>query len=448
MTLQPLPLTSRLQKMLSENAQQTSTIHDQFLQMQQSTLAQTSEILELQIKAALAEQLGVPNDFISRPVVLFDTAQLGEFATGSMAKCFGPEFKLFDGRRYPRIPNGDLMLMSRVVEISGQRQKFDQFASIVADYDVPRDAWFFQNKPYASVPYAVWMEIALQPCGFLSAYLGTSLIYPQMDLFFRNLDGASRLINNMDVRGKTVTTRGRLLSTVASEDMIIQKFDFEVSCQGTPIFQGGSAFGFFPGEVMAKQAGLDSGKGVLPRYEQMNPTALPGEWVDLNDPLISQRYFVACERQPDFALAGGQLNLLDQVFIPLSDNPSLPGYIYALRANDRQAWFYRYHFYQDPVMPGSLGVEAILQAMQVYAMRMGLGRQFKSPHFDLPLESQLLWKYRGQILPDHQWMKLEVNITKVIQQDQLILIEGDASLWADTIRIYEVKPVAICIREA
>jgi 3-hydroxymyristoyl/3-hydroxydecanoyl-(acyl carrier protein) dehydratase len=34
----------------------------------------------------------------------------------------------------------------------------------------------------------------------------------------------------------------------------------------------------------------------------------------------------------------------------------------------------------DPVMPGSLGIEAMLQAMQVYALEMDLGKHLKSPY--------------------------------------------------------------------
>ncbi len=38
---------------------------------------------------------------------------------------------------------------------------------------------------------------------------------------------------------------------------------------------------------------------------------------------------------------------------------------------DPAAWFLEAHFYQDPVMPGSLGVEAMHQAMAAFAQWRG-----------------------------------------------------------------------------
>ena len=40
------------------------------------------------------------------------------------------------------------------------------------------------------------------------------------------------------------------------------------------------------------------------------------------------------------------------------------GYLYAERTIDPSDWFFQFHFHQDPVMPGSLGVEAIIETMQ------------------------------------------------------------------------------------
>jgi 3-hydroxymyristoyl/3-hydroxydecanoyl-(acyl carrier protein) dehydratase len=32
-------------------------------------------------------------------------------------------------------------------------------------------------------------------------------------------------------------------------------------------------------------------------------------------------------------------------------------------------WFFKAHFYQDPVQPGSLGIEALIQLVQFYMLR-------------------------------------------------------------------------------
>jgi len=439
-------ISARLQRILHKNAQRASTIHADFLHSQQSALEQTAALIELQLLAAQGAKTAGTKTPAHAPQAAFDKDHLIEFASGSMARCFGAEFELYEGRRHPRIPNGDLMLMDRVIEISGRRLHFDQPASIVTEYDVPAGAWYYRDNAYQYMPFSVWMEIAMQPCGFLSAYLGSNLLDPEIDFFFRNLDGNGQILKNSDVRGKTITCQARLISTVNSNNTIIQKFEFELSCRGERLFTGGSIFGFFTPQAMASQVGLDAGKTVLPVYEKDGQAGLTGQWIDLTS---SQAYFTSPAKTPYYHLAAGHLNFLDRVFVadPASTQAK-HGYIYAIKDNDPQAWFYPCHFHQDPVMPGSLGVEAMLQAMQVYAIQQDLGSSFMSPRFDLRINQPVIWKYRGQILPTHKQMKLEINITRVERKAEQVIIEGDASLWADTVRIYEVKQLAVCVQEA
>lgn len=436
----PESIASRLQRIQRENAQQQQTLHSQFLQLQHASLERMSELIEQQIDTAGGSPVIQAGKHRSA-APLFDTSQLVEFATRSMARCFGPEFAVYEGRRHPRIPNGDLLLMSRVVEIDGKRGQFNQPASILTGYDVPLDAWFYVGQNFTSLPYSLWMEIALQPCGFLSAYLGTPLMHPEVDYYFRNLDGNARILDGLDVRGKTVSCAARVTSTIASDSTIIQKFTFHVSCEGRGVFEGESIFGFFPPEGMANQVGLDGGKAVPARYESVGESGLAGEWVDLTRPGV---YFTSESSRPFDHLAGGQMHFLDRVFIA---NKS-PAYLYGVRDNDPRAWFYTCHFYQDPVMPGSLGVEAILEAVQLYALRSGLGKRFRSPVFAPVLDQPMVWKYRGQILPGHQQMKIEVNITRIEEFDDRVILEGDASLWADAVRIYEVKHALVSVMES
>ncbi len=448
----PLEINARLQQMLRENAQKANPLHSQFLRLQETSLEQIASLIEMQIDLAGG---GVQPEAVaqakSQPAgkpPLFTRRQLEEFATGSMARCFGAEFEIYEHRRHPRIPNTDLLLMSRVLEISGQRHNFEQTSSILVEYDVPVDAWFYRNENFSSLPYSIWMEIALQPCGFLSAYLGTPLLFPDVDFYFRNLDGSARILSDADMRGETIACRAVLLSTVASGSTVIQKFTFECSCRGQVVFEGQSIFGFFPPETMAAQAGLDAGKSVPPAYESLAQTGLPGEWFNFADPALAAVSFSALPQRPYEHLAGGQLHFLDRVFIA-EPRPGQPGpYLYGLRANDPQAWFYTCHFHQDPVMPGSLGVEAILEAIQLYALRAGLGKQFHSPRFGPALDQPMSWKYRGQILPTHRQMKLEVQVTAIQTTPEQVTILANASLWADATRIYETKNAAVCLREA
>jgi 3-hydroxymyristoyl/3-hydroxydecanoyl-(acyl carrier protein) dehydratase len=378
--------------------------------------------------------------------VVFDEQQLRSFTVGSVVECFGPEYQIFEDRRIPRTPNGDLQMMSRVTEIQGRRSEFTPDTLLVSEYDIPADAWYLRDNSYPVVPYAVWMEIALQPCGFLSAYLGSLLLFPGADLYFRNLDGYGCLERPQpDLRGETVVTRARLRSSTFIQDIIIQKYAFEVQHQGSTLYAGEAVFGYFTPEALYNQIGLDASKTSQPWYVRQGQHARL-QTFDLGDPATRQQFMPAAQR-PHEGLAQGQLDLLDEIGIIEDGGEHGQGYIFARRRVDPEAWYFACHFFQDPVMPGSLGVEGMLQAMQAYALRRGLTRQFDSPHFEHLPGQTVSWRYRGQIVREVPEWSLEVQLSRVeVRPDEVVLV-GDASLWRGDLRIYEVRGLALRVAE-
>ncbi|MGR5001073.1 beta-ketoacyl synthase N-terminal-like domain-containing protein [Vibrio celticus] len=381
--------------------------------------------------------------------VPFTPYHMFEFATGDIEKCFGPDFSIYRGMIPPRTPCGDLQLTTRVVEIDGKRGDFKKPSSCIAEYEVPENAWYFdENSHHTLMPYSVLMEISLQPNGFISGYMGTTLGFPGEELFFRNLDGSGKMLRNVDLRGKTITNDSRLLSTVMMGTNIVQSFSFELSTDGVPFYQGTAVFGYFKGAALKDQLGLDNGKVTHPWHVDNNRTP------DVNINLLDKttRYFNAPvsatgEVQKHYQLAGGRLNFIDTVQITSDGGKDGLGYLYAERTIDPSDWFFQFHFHQDPVMPGSLGVEAIIELMQAYALNKDLGAGFRNPKFG-QIQSEVKWKYRGQINPLNKQMSLDVHITAVKDEDGKRIIVGDANLSKDGLRIYEVKDIAICIEEA
>jgi hypothetical protein len=191
----------------------------------------------------------------------FTWYHFNEFSTGRIAHCFGEEFAVYDERTPPRTPNADLQLTTRVTEIVGERHNFKTETYAVAEFDVPEGSWFFTgNNDESLIPYSIIMEIALQPCGFISAWVGTTLKFPDTDLYFRNLDGSGDLVNEIDVRGKTIVNKSTLLSTTAAGSTIIQSFTFEMTVDGTPFYKGTAVFGYFEKDQLVHQLGLDNGE--------------------------------------------------------------------------------------------------------------------------------------------------------------------------------------------
>jgi 3-hydroxymyristoyl/3-hydroxydecanoyl-(acyl carrier protein) dehydratase len=107
---------------------------------------------------------------------------------------------------------------------------------------------------------------------------------------------------------------------------------------------------------------------------------------------------------------------------------------------DPSAWFFRAHFYQDPVWPGSLGLESFLQLVKVAAAkRWGAPRHAE---FDTILPGRdHQWTYRGQVVPTNRKVVVQAWITSVDDDAKIITAAG--YLIADGVPIYSMENFAI-----
>ncbi|MDJ0845618.1 short-chain dehydrogenase [Crocosphaera sp.] len=380
--------------------------------------------------------------------VLFNENQLKAFAKGSVASCLGSEFSIYENRQSVRLPNGEFQLVSRVLDIEGKRHELNKPSSIVTEFDVAENAWFYEHNSYPRLPYCTYIEIAGQPCIFQGVYMGATLLSPDDDLHFRNLDGQGIVLKEMDLRNKTITDHVKLVSTTSVKGAIIQKFEFELSCEGDPFYRGNMVFGDFSTPVLANQVGLDGGKRLKPWYENNELSGLKVKQISLKEAHSREKFYKINPQKPHYRLSQNYLDFLDEVYIIEKGGNYQQGYLYATKTITPEDWYFPYHFYQDPVMPGALGVEAILQGMQTYALELDLGKSFKNPRFGQAINHQITWKYRGQITPENRFMSLEVHISQVKQDGDRLTIIGDASLWKEGLRIYEIKNIALCLLEA
>jgi len=382
-----------------------------------------------------------------KPAPMFESRHIDEFAVGSLSRCFGPDYDIYKDRRAPRTPNGDLQLISRVLTVNGTRHVFNNRPDLISEYDVPVEAWFFRQNAYPDVPYAILMEIALQPCGFLAAFLGSTMVYPEAELCFRNLSADADLAQNVDLAGKTVTAYARLLSLSKAAETIVLDFDFALAVGGNRFYEGKTQFGYFTPKALSMQKGLDRGEKRPPWFEQEKIPLDLAVYVDLRIEANRRRYQALRPEKPHYRLAGPQLDFLDRAWIFGKGGRFGQGYVYAGKRVDPTDWFYPCHFFQDPVMPGSLGVEAILQATRLFALHFDLGRHMISPRFaNVPGKTR--WLYRGQITPDNQRMDIEVHIKKILTEETRLVVTADANLWKDGLRIYEVTDAAVAIVES
>lgn len=371
-----------------------------------------------------------------------ERALLNEFhmthsARGDLGIALGPEFSAYAGRRATRMPNHGLQLCDRVMAVDGRRGDLTS-ATARTEYDSPADSWYYAETANASMPNVVYMETSLQSALLLGYFLGATLTAPEEDYSLRNLDGTATVLREVDLRDKTIRQKTQLLSTTVLVGAVLQSFSYELAVDGEPFYRGESLFGFFNETALANQNGLDNGAFV--------PT-----WFDAQQTVPAFRTIDVAARRAEpgeVRAAQGHLALLDTVDVVDGGGRHGRGYLRAVRPVADGDWFFAYHFHLDPVMPGSLGVEAVLQALQEWALDAGLADGLTAPEFVVPAGLPLSWRYRGQILADDREMTLEVHIEDVQRRPGRVRVIAEASVWKPGLRIYELTGVAVELRGA
>ena len=357
--------------------------------------------------------------------ILFDTERITAFAIGKPSFAFGEPYQVFDQeRKIARLPGPPFQFLDRIVAIDGEPWKLVEGVSIVAEYDVPPDAWYFAAGRQSDMPFSVLLEIGLQPCGWLAAYLGSALTSP-VDLSFRNLDGNAVMHRPVTAASGTLEIAVKITRIASSGGMIIQGYDFQVSDRQGPVYSGDTLFGFFSKESLAQQVGV---RGAA-LYE-------PGE-----DELATARSLTYPEEAP---FPASKLRMIDRIELLIHQGgPHGLGYVRGQKKVDPEEWFFKAHFYQDPVCPGSLGLESFLQLLKVFAAehwQVDQDSRFETVACGMPHS----WNYRGQVIPANRQVTVEAMI-KAIDEEQRI-ITADGSLSVDGKVIYQMHDFSLRLR--
>ncbi len=382
-------------------------------------------------------QQSVPagSNFLTTPAI-YDKQSIMEFSNGRPSLAFGPEYEVFDQqRRIARLPGPPFQFMDRVVEVNPPKFVLQAGDWIEAHYDVPPDEWYFSANRQDSMAYAILLEAALQPCGWLAAYCGSAL-RSETDVKFRNLGGSATLYRELFPEIGTIRMRVRMTDVSEAGGMIIENFDMEVYSGQEMIYQGTTYFGFFSPQALANQVGVrDAAKRTY--------TPTPQEWAEAQAQTLPVVHPLTPEdrhQDPDdaAALPGKALLMMDQVdiFLPQSGSAGL-GFIQGSKIVDPDEWFFKAHFYQDPVWPGSLGLEAFLQLVKYAALQFW--PECAQTHRFEPIAIGLehTWAYRGQVIPTNKKVIVDLSFTRKEGGESPLLL-GQGFLRVDGIPIYEM----------
>jgi 3-hydroxymyristoyl/3-hydroxydecanoyl-(acyl carrier protein) dehydratase/1-acyl-sn-glycerol-3-phosphate acyltransferase len=366
----------------------------------------------------------------------FDYRSLIACANGRPSEAFGPIYARFDGPgRVARLPNPPYHFLSRVLEVSDPIGLMKEGTEVVVEYDIPQDAWYFDENGCSVMPFAVLLEAALQPCGWLASYLGCALT-TDTELCFRNLDGSGTVHRDLGPDAGTLRTAVKCIGISSVASMIVVSFEVRCSNDGRPVYDLDTVFGFFPQSALENQVGLptsDQQRAFL-QAEANHPIDLtmPGapQW-DRQRPALAQPMLLMIDRIERYEPEGGDAGL---------------GAARAVKDVDPGEWFFKAHFFQDPVQPGSLGIEAMIQLLQWVMLEKGLDEGIERPRFEgLAAGEKMAWKYRGQVVPANQLIASSLEITEIRREDGAVLALAKASLWVDGKRIYEASDLGMRI---
>jgi acyl transferase domain-containing protein/3-hydroxymyristoyl/3-hydroxydecanoyl-(acyl carrier protein) dehydratase/1-acyl-sn-glycerol-3-phosphate acyltransferase len=346
-------------------------------------------------------------------------------AQGRPTSAFGPGYARFDGPSpVARLPNPPYHFISRVLTVDGEFGAMQSGVRVEVEYDISPSVWYLAENGCRVMPFAVLLEAALQPCGWLASYMGCALS-SELALKFRNLDGTGTVHAEVLAGRGTLRTRVRNTKLSKTATMIIVGFEVECRQGETLVYSLDTVFGYFPASAFEDQAGL--------------PTS-PAQRLMLSSPSSFARQLKG-EQQPSgrAQLARPRLLMLDRItaFEPEGGAAKL-GFARAEKDVDPGEWFFAAHFFQDPVQPGSLGIEAMIQLLQWTMLELGMDAGMAEPRFEaIGVGMPMTWKYRGQVVPTNGVISTTLELTARGQDDGALWATGDLSLWVDGKRIYE-----------
>jgi len=200
-----------------------------------------------------------------------------------------------------------------------------------------------------------------------------------------------------------------------SGGMLIQHYDYEVRNRRGPIYRGDTYFGFFGKDALANQVGI--------RDPAIGPVDRTG--ADSFDYPTESPY------------PGPMLRMIDRVEAYRRDGgPSGLGAIEGTSLVRPDAWFFKAHFHQDPVVPGSLGLESFLQLLKVAA-----ADRWGDAACSLALGETHRWSYRGQVIPSNREVTTRA-IVNAVDDDRRRLV-ADGLLSVDGRAIYQMDGFAV-----
>ena len=357
----------------------------------------------------------------------YGQASLLACANGDPVEAFGALYaSLPPTRRVPRLPAPPYHFISRVTSLSHPPGGMEAGVVVETAYDIPPDAWYFTAHPTGQMPVCVLVEAALQPCGWLASYVGCA-VHERDEVFFRNLDGAGTLHRAVRHDDGCLRVKSRLKSLARAGGMTLVSFDVTCHVGDELIYELATAFGFFPKAALEGQAGLAASDDERALADARSGVDLLASLGAAAQACLPKDMLRMCERVTERRIGpDGRAALRGEKTVRPDE------------------WFFRSHFFQDPVQPGSLGVEALVQLLQAHLLLEGAPAAIPGGEFaDMVSDDKGIWQFRGQVLPESQLVSLTLAAQPIDKSADRWTVEAEGSVWVDGRRIYSLRGLRV-----
>jgi len=353
----------------------------------------------------LVEQYNQPK------TVIYNTADLVEFAEGDISKVFGKEYKIIDNyARRVRLPTTDYLLVTRVTDLDATVNEYKK-SYMATEYDVPTDAPFLID---GQIPWSVAVESG-QCDLMLISYIGIDF-QNKSERIYRLLDCELTFLEEMAFGGETLRYEIYIDSYARNGEQLLFFFHYDcfVGDKKVLIMRNGCA-GFFTDEELA------DGKGVI--HTDKDKAEFSNAQKSYFKPLIENSK-TQYNYQDMMKLVNGDVaGCLGEKYNQKGRNPSLKfssekflmieritkidpqgghwglGLIEGEKDLDPNHWYFPCHFQGDQVMAGSLMSEGCGQVAMFFMLWLGMHGTVNNARFQ-PLKGQAQTvRCRGQVTP-------------------------------------------------
>jgi PfaB family protein len=359
------------------------------------------------------------------PGVVWDYADLREFAEGRISNVFGERFAVVDTyRRCVRLPMEPYLLVTRVTRLNAETGVFRP-CSITTEYDIPRNAWYSVD---GEIPWAVAVESG-QCDLLLISYLGIDFEC-KGERVYRLLDCTMTFLDEIPREGETLRYDIKIHSFVRTSGPTLFFFSYDCFVRDKRVLEmrGGCA-GFFTdqeleggrGIVLTEQEIEDKKKVEQKRFDPLlvcsrsafererlvelarrNPAGCFGTDYDPSgrnrSPVFTAEPMLMMDRVVSVDPRGGAWGL---------------GLVVAQKDLEPNHWYFPCHFKDDEVLAGSLMAEGCGQLMRFYMLYLGLQTCARNARFQpLPGVPQKV-RCRGQIVRKHKRFTYRMEVKEI-----------------------------------